>query len=74
MIMNSRPTRRLSESVIEVLHRDYTIYFHLTSLDDNGSFCCRKFDIRKESCVNKNANGQGHVARMGCAQGVGGEA
>lgn len=56
VIMNSRPPRRLLESLIEVFHGDFTIYVHLTSLDDNGSFTCRKFDIRKASCANKNAN------------------
>lgn len=56
VIMNPRPIWRLLESAIEVFHRNFTIYVHLTSLDDNGSFCCRKFGIRKESCANKNAN------------------
>jgi len=54
--MKSRPPRRLLESVTEVLHWDFTIYIHLTNLDDNGSFSCCKFDIRKESCTNKNTN------------------
>jgi len=52
----SRPPRRLWQSVLEVLHGDFTVYVHLTSLHDNGSFSCRKFDIRKESCANKNGN------------------
>ena len=54
--MKSRPPRRLLESVIDALHGDFTIYVHLTNLDNNGSFSCRKFDIRKESCANKNTN------------------